>query len=186
MPPPMHVTVLNSTNLIDSDICLQKIQTRGNFINYALIAELRRKFENDASEISSASLANITERVNSIHSELVDDASALIQLLNICSPLHMYGIRFINIVGLLYSFRPRLVRNLYRHYYVKWQESEVHFKQLEETVYAFQILPREFSQLDTANMYVAWYVFIESFIKHGKTYALFFVNHLHTYMLPFN
>ena len=183
--------ICTTSKFLDTKTCLQKINDRGGTtINWVLIKELKRKLLNLESQKSNQvyTTTNLTPLVNSIPSELIEEKNIhiLVTLLCICHPLQTYGIDCVDISVLLYTFRPRLLRNLYRHYYVKWKESEIHFKDLEMNLYIFEINPREFCLLDETEMYTAWFKFIESFINHGKAYALFFVCNLHTYMIPFN
>jgi len=191
MTNPNLVGCNNTSRFLDTKSCLQKIDDRGGTINWVLITELKRKLNLEEQKKSDKNIYTpliLTQLIKNIHSELIEEKNIfiLVKLLCICHPLEEYGIDCVDISVLMYTFRPRLLRNLYRHYYVKWKESEIHFKQLENNLYTFEINPREFCLLNEKEMYDAWFIFIESFIKHGKAYALFFVCNLHTYMIPFN
>lgn len=179
---------------LDTDACLRKINERGVQINWHLIKELREQLS-----CSSAGDAEMSDKYSKDHlTELFETSSlgnicgtsdmqsCLVHYLSELHVLEQHDISGINVSVLLSSLRPRCIRNLYRHLYLQWQPAAVYFKQLDTPMFSFTHTPSQFNNITSAeDMLREWYAFVGSFVRCGKPYALFFVNHLHSYMLPF-
>lgn len=174
---------------LDTDTCLQKIHERGNHINWSLLLELKEQFQEYPLDETQYKIDKITERFNtSSLGNLCSDTltrTNLIQYLSSLAVLNNHDISGIDVAVLLSSLKPRLICNIYRHLYIEWQSASVYFKQLDGELFSFEYTPSDFNKMSADTMIAKWHSFVHDFVRHGKSYALFFVNHLHSYMLPF-
>ncbi len=186
----LHVFCLIMTFSLDTDSCLQKIHARGNYINWPLLSELKEQFQEvNLADEAQYGVAKITELFDtSSLCNLCPDTltrTNLVQYLSSLAVLKTHDISGINVAVLLSSLKPRTICNLYRHLYIEWQAASVYFKQLGGESFPFAHTPSELNKMSTETMLATWHSFVHEFVRHGKSYALFFVNHLHSYMIPF-
>jgi hypothetical protein len=175
---------------LDTDTCLQKIHERGNHINWPLLSELKEQFhEGHLLDEAQYDVDTITGLFDTCSlGNLCPDAlirTNLIRYLSSLVVLTSNDISGINVSVLLSSLKPRQICNLYRHLYIEWQSASIYFKQLGGELFSFVHTPRDFNKMSTDAMLSTWHDFVHVFVRQGKSYALFFVNHLHSYMLPF-
>ena len=186
--------------LLNTQECLEKISNRGQHVNWQLISDIdeflsKTSFVTEDKEdvtiddilCDAALMRKIIVRC--LSSSVVDgeERTQLANYLTALSPLRTYNISFAHVAVLLLSLRPRAICNLYRHLYLEFSQSREHFVALSQTypLYSYAHIPSAFSRMKSEDMYDTWFAFIKEFVSLGKPYSLFFVNKLHSYMLPF-